>query len=80
MGGVGRAGWAGPGRAGLGHIADQNPRHAQSSNGIKSRTENRNGMRQTRDIKQRNVLRHDATPMTLRFCSYTTRTPVTILV
>jgi hypothetical protein len=26
------------------------------------------------------VRRHDATPMTLRFCSYMTQTPVTILV
>jgi hypothetical protein len=26
------------------------------------------------------VCRHDATPMTLRFCSYMTQTPVTILV
>jgi hypothetical protein len=37
-------------------------------------------MRRTHGIRQRNVFRHDATPMTLRFCSYTTQTPVTILV
>jgi hypothetical protein len=70
----------GPDRAGLGHNANQNPRHARPLNGIQSRTEIRNGTRRTRDIKQRNVLRHDATPMTLRFCLYMTRTPVTILV
>jgi hypothetical protein len=36
-------------------------------NGIKSRTEIRNGTRRTLIIRQRNALRHDATPMTLRF-------------
>jgi hypothetical protein len=71
---------AGPGRAGLGRIADRNQRHARPLNEIQSRTEIRNGTRRTRDIRQRNVLRHDATPMTLRFCLYMTRTPVTILV
>jgi hypothetical protein len=60
-----------PGRAGLGwvgpgHFADQNPRHARLSNRLQSRIENRDGTRQTRNIRQRNVLRHDATPMTLR--------------
>jgi hypothetical protein len=85
MGGCGAPGvrepcWAGPGWAGLGHIVDRNPQHARPLNGIKSRTEIRNGTRRTHDIRQRNVFRHDATPMTLRFCSYTTRTPVTILV
>jgi hypothetical protein len=76
---------AGPGRTGLGwvglgRIADRNPRHARPLNGNQSRTEIRNGTRRTRDIRQRNVLRHDATPMTLRFCLYMTRTPVAILV
>jgi hypothetical protein len=71
-GGQGRQGRTGLDRTGLGwagsgHIADQNPRHARPSNGIKSRTKIRNGTRRTRDIRQRNVLRHDATPMTLRF-------------
>jgi hypothetical protein len=55
-------GWTGPS-----HIADQNPRHTRPSNRIKSRTKIRNGTRRTRDIRKRNVLRHDATPMTLRF-------------
>jgi hypothetical protein len=73
------------GRAGLGwvgpsHFADRNLRHARPSNGLQSRTENRDRTRRTRNIRQGNVLRHDATPMTLRFCSYTTWTPITILV
>jgi hypothetical protein len=71
---------AGPGRAGLGHVADRNPQHARPLNGIQSRTKIRNGTRRTRDIRQRNALRHDATPMTLRFCLYMTQTLVTILV
>jgi hypothetical protein len=91
LGGGGRMGWAGApgargpdraglGQAGLGHIADRNPRHARPLNGLQSQTKNRNGTRRTRDIRQRNVLRHDATPMILRFCLYMTQTPVTILV
>jgi hypothetical protein len=81
-----RIGWAGapgargPDRAGPGHTADRNPRHARQLNRVQSRTEIRNETRQTRDIRQRNALRHDATPMTLRFCLYMTRTPATILV
>jgi hypothetical protein len=75
MGGVGARGAqgrAGPDRAGLGwvgpsHFADRNPRRARPLNGIKSRIEIRNGTRRTLNIRQRNVLRHDATPMTLRF-------------
>jgi hypothetical protein len=63
---AGGPGWAGLGWAGLGRAT--------------SRIENRDKTRRTRNIRQRNVLRHDATPMTLRYCSYTTRTPVTILV
>jgi hypothetical protein len=91
LGEGGAHGWAGApgvrgpdraelGRARLGHIADRNPRHTRPLNGNQSRTKIRNGTRRTRDIRQRNVLRHDATPMTLRFCLYMTRTPVTILV
>jgi hypothetical protein len=72
MGGVGARGRAGPDRAGLGwvgpgHFTDRNPRRARPLNGIKSRIEIRNGTRRTRNIRQRNVLQHDATPMTLRF-------------
>jgi hypothetical protein len=77
---IGAPGARGPDRAGLGHIVDRNSRHTRPLNGIQSRTEIRNGTRQTRNIRQRNALRHDATPMTLRFCLYMTRTPVTILV
>jgi hypothetical protein len=58
---------AGPGWAGLGHITDQNPRHARPLNEIQLRTEIRNRTRRTRDIRQRNALRHDATPITFRF-------------
>jgi hypothetical protein len=78
MGGVGRRGRAG--RAGPGHFVDRNPRHARLSNRLQSRTENGDGTRRICNIRQRKVLRHDATPMTLRFCSYMTRTPVTTLV
>jgi hypothetical protein len=62
--GLGRTGL---GWAGLGQIADRNPRHARPLNGLQSRIEIRNRTRRTRDIRQRNALRHDATPMTLRF-------------
>jgi hypothetical protein len=71
---------AGLGWVGLGHNADRNPRHARPLNGLQSRIKIRDGTRRTRDIKQRNALLHDATPMTLRFCLYMTRTRVTILV
>jgi hypothetical protein len=67
VGARGAQGRAGPGRAGLGHFADRNPRRARPLNGIKSRIEIRNGTIRTLIIRQRNVLRHDATPMTLRF-------------
>jgi hypothetical protein len=60
-------GRAGPGQAGLGHITDRNPRHARPLNEIQLRTEIRNRTRRTRDIRQRNALWHDATPMTFRF-------------
>jgi hypothetical protein len=76
----GRADRTGSGWAGLGRIADRNPRHARPLNGNQSRTEIRNGTRRTRDIRQRNALWHDTTPMTLRFCLYMTRTHVAILV
>jgi hypothetical protein len=76
----GAQGQAGPGWVGPSHSADRNLRHTRLSNRIQSRTENRDGTRRTRNIRQRNVRRHDATPMTLKFCSYMTWTPVTILV
>jgi hypothetical protein len=69
VGARGAQGRAGPGRAGLGRATSriENPRRARPLNGIKSRIEIRNGTRRTLNIRQRNVLRHDATPMTLRF-------------
>jgi hypothetical protein len=80
LGRLGRAGRTGPGWARMGHIVDRNLRHARPLNGLQSQTENRNGTRRTRDIRQRNALQHDATPKTLRFCLYMTRTLVTVLV
>jgi hypothetical protein len=93
MGGVGRQGRAGPSRAGLGRagLSWVGLGWAEPLRGSKPTTRttlkrapianrNRDGTRRTRNIRQGNVLRRDATPMTLRFCSYTTRTPVTILV
>jgi hypothetical protein len=66
----GRAGRAGPGRAGLGWagpLRGSKPTTRTTLKGNQSPTEIRNGTRRTRDIRQRNALRHDATPMTLRF-------------
>jgi hypothetical protein len=70
--GVGAPGRAGPDRArlgwaGLSHFADRKPTTCRPLNGIKSRIEIRNGTRRTCNIRRRNLLRHDATPMTLRF-------------
>jgi hypothetical protein len=48
-GGQGAPGARGPGWAELGHTADPNPRHARPLNGIRLRTEIRNGTRRTRD-------------------------------
>jgi hypothetical protein len=75
-----RAGWAGLGWAGLARATSRIETHNTHDYQTDSNREpkNRDGTRRTRNIRQRNVLRHDATPMTLRFCSYTTRTPVTI--
>jgi hypothetical protein len=59
-------GWAGLGWAGP--LRGSKTRDARGPlNGIKSQIEIRNGMRRTLNIRPRNVLRHDATPMTLRF-------------
>jgi hypothetical protein len=65
----GAQGRAGPGWAGLGRATSriENPRRARPLNGIKSRIEIQNGTSRTLNIRQRNVLRHDATPMILRF-------------
>jgi hypothetical protein len=75
MGGCGCQGRAGPGRArpgwvGLGWaepLRRSKPTTCTTTKRIKSRIEIQNGTRRTRNIRQRNVLRHDATPMTLRF-------------
>jgi hypothetical protein len=53
--------WAGPLRGSKTHDV------CGPLNGIKSQIEIRNGTRRTLNIRPRNVLRHDATPMTLRF-------------
>jgi hypothetical protein len=71
-----------PGWAGLGHTAVQNPRHAQPPIGIRSEPKSEMGRDEhatNHDIRQRNMLQHDATPMTFRFCLHVTWTPVTIL-
>jgi hypothetical protein len=71
LGATGAQGRAGLGWVGLSHFADRNPRHARPkprrTTRPQSRTENRDGTRRPHNIRQRNVLRHDATPMTLRF-------------
>jgi hypothetical protein len=65
MGGWGRQGRVGAGQTGPGHFVDRNPQHAR--HWLQSRTENRDRTRRTRNTRQRNVRRHDATPMALRF-------------
>ena len=67
--GAGRAGWLGWTRLGWAGPLRGSKTHDERGplNGIKSRTEIRNGTRRTLIIRQRNALRHDATPMTLRF-------------
>jgi hypothetical protein len=75
--------WAGLGRtgsdwAGLGHSMGLTP-IGKSDREPKSKL-GRDEHAIKHDIRQRNMLWHDATLMTLRFCLYMTRTPVTILV
>jgi hypothetical protein len=53
-------GWAEP-------LHESKPTTRTTLKGNQSPTKIRNGTRRTHDIRQRNVLRHDATPMTLRF-------------
>jgi hypothetical protein len=85
---MGRAGGArgaraGPGRAGPGWATprikthDTHDHQSESDREPKSKTE-RDEHATNHDIRQRNMLHHDATPMTLRFCLNITRTPVTI--
>ena len=74
LGARGAQGRVGPGRLGWAGLGWVQPLRGLKThdvrgplNGIKSRIEIRNGTRRTLNIKQRNVLRHDATPMILRF-------------
>jgi hypothetical protein len=74
LGARGAQGRVGPGRLGWAGLGWVEPLRGLKThdvrgplNGIKSRIEIRNGTRQTLNIRQRKVLRHDATPMTLRF-------------
>jgi hypothetical protein len=80
----GRAGWTGLGQAGPGCVTSQIKTHdthnhqSESDCELKSET-GRDKHATNHDIRQRNMLQHDATPMTLRFCLYMTWTPVAIL-
>jgi hypothetical protein len=68
---------AGPGQAGPGWAT---PRIKKESDCEPKSEIGRDEHTTNHDIRQRNMLRHDATPMTLRFCLYVTLTPITILV
>ena len=76
--------WVGPGRAGPGWVTprvkthDTHDHQSESDREPKSET-GRDEYATNHDIRQRNMLQHDATPMTLRFCLHMTRTPDTIL-
>jgi hypothetical protein len=86
---MGRAGGARGARAGLGRTGpgwatprikthDTHDHQSESDREPKSEIE-QDKHATNHDIRQRNMLQHDATPMTLRFCLHITRTPVTIL-
>jgi hypothetical protein len=86
---MGRAGGArgtraGPGRTGPGWATprvkthDTHDHQSESDREPKSET-GRDEHATNHDIRQRNMLQHDATPMTFKFCLHMTRTPVTIL-
>jgi hypothetical protein len=83
---MGRAGGArgaraGPGRDGPHRGSKLTTRTTTKRNPITNRNPKRNEtntqLNTTSD--QENMLQHDATPMTLRFCLHMARTPVTIL-
>jgi hypothetical protein len=82
-GGQGAPGARGPDRARLGWATpwikthDTHDHQSESDREPKSETE-QDEHATNHDIRQRNMLQHDATPMTLRFCLHITRTPVTI--
>jgi hypothetical protein len=77
--GQGRAG-----QAGLGWVTPRVKTHdtynhqTDSDREPKSQT-GRDEHATNHDIRQRNMLQHDATPMTFRFCLHMTRTPATTL-
>jgi hypothetical protein len=86
---MGRAGGARGTRAGLGRTRpgwvtprvkthDTHNHHSESDREPKSQT-GRDEHVTNHYIKQRNMLHHDATPMTFKFCLHMTQTPVTIL-
>jgi hypothetical protein len=76
--------WAGPGRARPGWVTPlvktHNTHNHQSETDHEPKFEmGRDKHTTNHDIRQRKMLQHDATPMTLRFCLHMTRTPITIL-
>jgi hypothetical protein len=75
---------AGLGRTGPGWVTSRIETHDthnhQSESGREPKSETgRDEHATNHDIRQRNMLQLDATPMTFRFCLHMTRTPVTIL-
>jgi hypothetical protein len=76
-GGQGAPGARGPDRAGSGWVTSQVETHdthnhqSESDREPKSKT-GRDEHVTNHDIRQRNMLQHDATPMTLRFCLHMT--------
>jgi hypothetical protein len=72
-GGAWEGGCGRQGRAGLGRATSRIETHdthdpiRDARHRLQSRTENRDRTRRTRNIRQRNVRRHDATLMALRF-------------
>src|SRR5688572_14836821 len=76
--------WAGPGWARPSLVTprvkthDTHDHQSKSDREPKSET-GRDEHATNHDIRQRNMLQHDATPMTLMFCLHMTQTPVTIL-
>jgi hypothetical protein len=82
--GEGRGARAGPGRAVPGWATPRIKNHDTHDHQTESDCEPKSEMERdehatNHDIRQRNMLRHDATPMTLRFCLHMARTLVTIL-
>jgi hypothetical protein len=78
----GRVGQTEPDQAGLVtpwvKTHDMHTHQSESNCELKSET-GRDEHATNHDIRQRYMLQHDATPMTLRFCLHMTRTPINIL-